>query len=181
MVTKNVLYRCFIVVTVAVGLAACGGSNYQDLDTFMANKKAAPGGHIQPIPAFKAYKAFTYSASSLRSPFEQPIEVTEITRLRMATNVKPDPNRTKEYLEQFSVDSLNMVGTLQQGGMLWALIQDEDGGVHRISKDNYIGRNHGRIVEATETHISIIEIVPNGVDGWTERPRTIKLKTIEGE
>ena len=107
------------------------------------------------------------------------MEVTEITRLRMASNVKPDPNRTKEYLEQFSLDALSMVGTLQQGDTLWALMQDEEGGVHRTKMGNYMGRNHGRIVEATETYVSVIEIVPNGVDGWVERPRTIKLKTIE--
>jgi type IV pilus assembly protein PilP len=171
----------FIIICIASLLTACGGGGYQDLDTFMAEKKARPGGHIRPIPAFKAYKAFSYSAAGSRSPFEKPVEVTEITRLRMASNVEPDNNRTKEYLEQFSVDSLSMVGTLEQDQVLWALMQDESGGVHRVRRDNYIGRNHGQIVEATETYISIIEIVPNGVDGWLERPRTIKLKTIEEE
>ena len=169
--------RLFVAVLASL-LVACGSSNFQDLDEFMAQKKSKPGGHIKPIPAFKAYKAFTYSAASQRSPFEKPVEVTEITRLRMATNVKPDPNRTKEYLEQFGIDSLTMVGTLEQAEVLWALMQDEDGGVHRVKKENYIGRNHGKIVEATEAYISVIEIVPNGVDGWTERPRTIKLKTV---
>ncbi len=160
-------------------LVACGGRSYEDLDVFMAETKAKPAGIIEPIPAFKAYKAFTYSASGLRSPFEQPIEVSEITRLRMASNVNPDLNRTKEYLEQFSIDSFAMVGTLEQAGTLWALMADESGGVHRIKQGNYIGRNHGRIVETAETHISVIEIVPNGVDGWVERPRTITLKTLE--
>jgi type IV pilus assembly protein PilP len=167
-----------VMLFLAAGLTACGG-DFQDLDDFMAEKKATPGGHIKPIPAFKAYKAFSYSASGLRSPFERPVEVTEVTRLIMKSNVKPDPNRTKEFLEQFSVDSLAMVGTLQQGGTLWALLQDESGGVHRITTNNYIGRNHGKIIEATDSYISIIEIVPNGVDGWTERPRTIKLKTTQ--
>lgn len=162
-------------------LTACGGGSYQDIDDFMAKKKERPAGLIKPLPVFKAYKAFTYSAAGLRSPFEKPIEVTEITRLRMASNVEPDKNRTKEYLEQFAMDSLSMVGTLQQGNFLWALLRDEDGGVHRVRKDNYLGRNHGRIVEATETYLSVIEIVPNGVDGWVERPRTIKLKTLEEE
>ncbi len=162
-------------------LTACGGGDFQDLDDFMAEKKSRPAGIIKPIPVFKAYKAFTYSASGLRAPFDRPIEVTEITRLQMASNVKPDPNRTKEYLEQFNLDSLTMVGTLEQGGTLWALLQDEDGGVHRTKKGNYLGRNHGRIIDATETYLSIIEIVPNGVDGWVERPRTIKLKTLEDQ
>ncbi len=173
------LFSKILLAGSVVTLTACGGGGYQDLDDFMAEKKSRPAGMIKPIPVFKAYKAFTYSASALRSPFEKPVEVTEITRLRMASNVKPDPNRTKEYLEQFTLDSLSMVGTLQQADTLWALLQDEEGGVHRIKLGNYIGRNHGRIVESTETYVSVIEIVPNGVDGWVERPRTIKLKTIE--
>ena len=168
----------FFLIAAVLGLSGCGGG-YADLDDFMAQVKSRPAGHIAPIPAFKAYKAFTYSATSLRSPFQKPIEVTEITRLSMATNVKPDPNRPKEFLEQFPLDSLSMVGSLEQGGTLWALIQDEDGGVHRVKKGNYLGRNNGKIVEATDSFVSVLEIVPNGVDGWIERPRTIKLKTLE--
>ena len=174
----NVFSASLILVS-ALLLTACGGNDFEDIDSYMAEKKARPAGMIKPIPVFKAYKAFTYSASGLRSPFEKPIEVTEITRLRMASSVEPDENRTKEYLEQFPIESLSMVGTLQQGNILWALLQDEDGGVHRVRKDNYLGRNHGRIIDATETYIAVIEIVPNGVDGWVERPKTIKLKTIE--
>lgn len=162
-------------------LSGCGGDSYQDLDDFMAEKKSRPAGLIKPLPVFKAYKAFTYSAAGMRGPFERPVEVSEITRLRMASNVKPDANRTKEYLEQFPIDSLTMVGTLTQGNSFWVLLQDEDGGVHRIKKGNYVGRNDGHIIETTETYVSVIEIVPNGVDGWVERPKTIKLKTIEEE
>lgn len=168
-----------MMVLAAAGLVGCSSGSYRDLDDFMAEAKAKPAGHIAPIPAFKAYKAFNYSATSMRSPFEKPVEVTEITRLQMASDVKPDPNRPKEFLEQFSLDSLSMVGSLEQNGTLWALMQDKDGGVHRVKKGNYMGHNHGRIVEAAETFISVIEIVPNGVDGWIERPRTIKLKTAE--
>ena len=173
------LLQISILVLSAVLLAACGSKSYQDLDEYMADKKSRPAGLIKPIPAFKAYKAFTYSAAALRSPFERPIEVTEITRLRMASTVSPDENRAKEYLEQFNIDSLVMVGTLQQGDVLWALLEDSEGGVHRVKKDNYMGRNHGQVVEASETYISVIEIVPNGVDGWIERPRVLKLKTTE--
>lgn len=179
MVSINYISRIAGVTLVVSVLAGCGGGSYKDLDEFMAATKAKPAGMIPPIPAFKAYKAFTYSATSMRSPFEKPIEVTEIARLQMASDVKPDENRPKEYLERFSLDSLTMVGSLEQSGTLWALMEDEDGGVHRVKTGNYIGRNHGRIVEASETYISVIEIVPNGVDGWIERPRTIKLKTLE--
>jgi type IV pilus assembly protein PilP len=160
-------------------LAACGGGGVEDLDAFMAEKKSGPGGHIQPIPPFKAYKSFTYSAAGLRSPFERPVEVREITRLQRTATVKPDENRAKEYLEQFSLDSLAMVGTLNQSDTLWILMQDRDGGVHRVKEGNYMGRNHGKIISTTETYLSLIEIVSTGSDGWVERPRTINLKSVE--
>lgn len=166
---------------VTAGLAACSGGDYQDLDAFMAEKKARSGGVIKPIPVFKAYTAFTYGAAGNRGPFDRPVEVTEITRLQMTSNVKPDTNRAKEFLEQFPLDSLGMVGSLQLGDVLWALVKDGNGGVQRVKTGNYVGRNHGRIVEATDTYLSVIEIVPNGVDGWVERPKTIKLQTLEEE
>ena len=159
---------------------ACGGTDgYKDINEFMAEKKAAPGGHIKPIPPFQSYKAFSYSASALRSPFEKPIDVKDITFIQTRSNVAPDENRTKEYLEQFSLDSLSMVGTLEQSGTLWALMQDQEGSVHRVMQGNFMGCNHGRIVETTESYISVVEIVSDGVDGWIERPRTIKLKTVD--
>lgn len=168
-----------LVVGFCIALTACGSSDFNDLDDYMAEKKARPGGHIKPIPPFQAYKAFTYSAAGLRSPFEKPVQVKEITRIQARTNVTPDENRTKEYLEQFGLDSLKMVGTLLQTDTLWVLMQDQDGGVHRVKQGNFMGRNHGKIVEATDTYVSLVEIVSNGLDGWIERPRTIKLKSIE--
>lgn len=158
-----------------LGLVACtGNSGYSDLDAFMAEKRARPGGHIQPIPPFKAYKAFSYSAASLRSPFDRPIQIVTGDPIGRRT-VKPDLNRTKEYLEQFTFDSLSMVGTLAQADNFFVLIKDDAGGIHRVTKGSFVGRNHGKIVETTETYIAVIEIVSDGNEGWIERPRTIKL------
>lgn len=164
---------------VAVLLTACGGGEYPDLDSYMAEVKARPAGHIQPIPTFAAYKAFTYGAAGLRSPFQPPVEVREITRLQRSTNIRPDFNRTKEYLEQFNIDALSMVGTVQMSGTLWALLQDAEGSVHRVRMGNYVGKNHGRIVELTESYVALIEIVSNGPEEWVERPRKLQLKTVE--
>lgn len=164
----------------ALLLGACGGGSYPDLDAFMAETKARPSGHIPPIPTFTAYRAFTYAAAGLRSPFQVPVEVREITRLQRLTDVRPDPNRTREYLEQFSIDTVAMVGTLQMGGTLWGLVQDTEGSVHRVKVGNYLGKNHGRIVELTDSYVALIEIVSNGPNEWVERPRKLGLKTAEG-
>ncbi len=172
---KNI--RVLALAAAVSGLSACGGGSFSDLDAYMADEKAKPSGRIKPIPAFKAYKTFNYSAAGMRSPFQKPVNVKEIVRRQSNSNVKPDENRTREFLEQYSVDSLSMVGTLEQDGTLWALMQDRAGGIHRITAGNYMGRNHGRVVEATPGYVALIEIVSDGVDGWVERPRTIKLKS----
>jgi len=154
-------------------LGGCGG-DFADLDAYMAEVKARPVGAIEPIPTFKPYQSFTYSAQSLRAPFDIPLSAKEAA-VQVGKTVKPDLLRAREFLERFNIEGLQMVGTLTQKGTLWSLIKDEEGGVHRVRVGNFLGKNHGRIVAATETDISVVEIVPNGVGGWIERPRTIKL------
>lgn len=172
--------RNIVAMLVPMFLVACSGDGgYGDLDAYMADKRARPGGYISPIPPFKAYKAFSYSATTLRSPFDRPIEIREISQLQAISTIKPDETRTKEFLEQFTFDSLTMVGTLTKDDVMWSLVRDDTGGVHRVKIGHYLGRNHGKIVESTETYIAVIEIASDGNDGWIERPRTIKLMEDE--
>jgi type IV pilus assembly protein PilP len=171
--------RLLIVLAASSLLAGCGGRDYSDLDAFMAEKRAHPGGVIAPIPTFKAYEAFAYSATTLRSPFDRPLEVRDIAQLQSIKSIKPDITRVKEFLEQYTFDSLQMVGSLARGGVDWTLVQDPSGGVHRVKVGSFLGRNHGKIVEMTDTYVVVVEIVPDGTDdGWVERPRTIKLNGI---
>ena len=177
MVNSRPNYAFAALCAAMILIAACGSSSFPDLDKYMADVKARPAGHIEPIPAFTAYKTFTYSAAGLRNPFQQPVEVKDITRMQKLVKVKPDVNRPKEYLEQFTIDSLNMVGTVQMDGTLWGLVQDSEGSVHRVKLGNYMGKNYGHIVELTENDILVIEVVSNGPDEWVERPHKLQLKT----
>ncbi len=168
-----------VICLVAATLAGCGGSKYADLDAFMDEKRARPGGVIAPIPTFKAYEAFAYSATALRSPFDKPVQVRDIVDIGGVNAVKPDDNRPKEYLEQFTFDSLAMVGTLERGGQEWTLVRDPEGGIHRVSVGNYLGRNHGKVMIMTDTYLKVVEIVTDGTtDGWVERPRTLELSGL---
>ncbi len=176
--------QSLLAVTVALSLTACsGGASHSDLDDYMAQTKtdAASRSAIDPIPAFRPYTAFNYAATAFRAPFDMPIDVKELVRIGgPRSDVKPDSNRIKEYLEQFNLEGLDMVGSLQQKGQLWVLINDGNGGVHRVTTGNYLGRNHGRVVELSESQLSVIEIVSSGLDSWIERPRTLKLQEKEG-
>lgn len=158
-------------------ISACSDSNYQDLTAFMAEKKARPAGQIEPIPTFTPYRPFDYEATLLRAPFDRPVAAKDLIELLPASKVAPDANRPKEFLENFNVESLRMVGTIERKGQLWALVSDAQGNVHYVKEGNYLGRNHGKIVLASPTLIQIVEIVTAGSSGgWVERPRTLELR-----
>jgi len=164
-------------------LTACTQeSGFSDLDQFMAETRAKPRGHVEPLPEFKAYEAFTYSAADRRAPFEPPVDV-QLTMVddQPVSDVEPNLDRPREVLENFDLKELSMVGTLQgPTGNLFALIRDNSGGIHRVRTGNYMGQNYGRIVGVSETRIELIEIVPNGSGGWVERPRSLSLDEEQG-
>lgn len=157
-------------------LAGCSSPEYTDLDDFMDQVRQEPQGVIAPIPIFKTYKAFRYNAAAMRSPFEVPVKIREIANLSMSSNVKPNAKRAKELLENFNIEAISMVGTLEQQGTVWALVDDGSGSVHQVLSGNYLGKNHGRIVDIRHDSLALIEIIANGLDSWIERPRTLKLK-----
>lgn len=160
----------------AVCLGGCADRGFDDLDAFMAEKRARPGGVIEPIPAFKPYEPFAYAAATQRSPFDRPVDIRQLAAMSARAALRPNTDRPQEYLERFTLDSLLMVGSLERGTQDWTLIKDPDGGIHRVQVGNFMGRDHGRIVEMADTYIAVVEIVPDGTEnGWVERPRTIEL------
>ncbi len=157
-------------------LAGCGaGDEFADIKQFMDEIDAKPKGRIEPLPEFQPYQAFAYSAGDLRSPFEPPVEVKPVDPSKKSPDVKPDFDRIKQYLEQFNMSQLAMVGTLSQGSAFYGLVRDVRGGVHRVKPGDYMGTDHGRIVAIDETAIEMIEIVADGTGGWVERERTVSL------
>jgi type IV pilus assembly protein PilP len=151
-------------------LSACS-SDLDELQKQIADIKSRPGERIDPLPEVKPYEAFAYEASSLRSPFIPSAPV----RAEVANAIRPDAKRAREFLEQFSLDTLRMVGTLALNGRNYGLVQGKDGLVHRVLPGNYLGQNDGRVTGITATKISVIEIVPDGVGGYIERPAALAL------
>ncbi|MAK90559.1 MAG: pilus assembly protein PilP [Oleibacter sp.] len=173
----------YVVIIAALFLSGCFGSEGTgDLKAYVKSTLNKPRGRIEPIPVFKPYEFFNYSASGMRSPFELPQLVVEDVQVRVGEHVAPDFDRPKEHLEQFPVGQLSMVGTLERtDGILWALVRDGDGGVVRVKEGNHMGQNYGEITEISEYKINLLEIVPDGLGGWLKRPRTIPLDGLGGE
>ena len=168
--------RYFALAMALLALSGCGGSNdFSDLDAYMNEVRLRPAGKIEPTPTFRSYPTFTYSAANLRSPFSRQVRVDLAGQKHGSRNVKPDPNRVKQYLEGFNIEQFEMVGTISNVSGSFALLRGA-GGVHRLKVGDYLGRNDGRIVAISATQVEVVEIVPDGEGAWLERPRTIPLK-----
>ena len=168
--------RALTVVLMGFLLAACSGAgDFSDLRQYMDEVRARPKGSIEPLPKFQPYEPFTYSASSLRSPFQAPIKIDVASQSKGTEDIKPDESRVKQFLEGFNIETFEMVGTLENDARVFGLVRGA-GGVRRVKQGDYLGRNHGRIASVHEAKIDVIEIVPDGEGGWLERPRSLMLK-----
>ena len=163
------LARLAVLTALVVGLlAGCSGRD-ADLDRFIDATKKEPGGRVEPLPEVKPYEAFNYTDQDLRSPFVPGGSGGASAGLR------PDSKRNREFLEQFSLDTLKMVGTLNLGGNHYGLVSTHDGRVHRVVVGEHIGTNDGKITDITPSKIALVEIIPDGLGGYIERPAALGL------
>ena len=150
-------------------VAGCSGGQ-SDLQKWIDETKKKPGGRIQPLPEVKPYESFVYSASALRSPF-QPVGPNSGPN----ASLRPNSRRNREFLEGFSLDTLKMVGTFKVGSNFYGLVQSKDGLVHKVQPGNYLGQNDGKVTEISGSKISLVEIIPDGLGGYIERPASLAL------
>ena len=150
-------------------LSACSSKD-DDLTAFIASTKQEPGGRVEPLPELKPYETYTYDSADHRSPF-----MPGGSGGGSADALRPDSRRNREFLEQFSLDTLRMVGTLRLADRTYGLVKTKDGLVHRVLPGNYMGQADGKVTEITPSKISVVEIVPDGLGGYMERPAALAL------
>jgi len=136
------------------------------------------GKPIEPPPEFRVFEGYIYSSSALRSPFMPQVRLAEKPKSGpVGKSVTPNFDRPKEPLEDFGVDQLAMVGTIKRpDGPLIGLVQDKSSVIHQVRIGSYVGRNHGQVRALDDTKIELNELIPNGRDGWAERPRVMWIE-----
>ncbi len=174
-------------VCALLSLGGCVSTDISDLDRYVTEILARPGGRIEPSPEIKPYEAYAYQSADqdARDPFrlfyqkdeEELIEEQDsgLTK-EMEDEIR---HRNKEELEQFELDSLRMVGIMENEDNQWGIIQGPDGVVHRIKVGNYMGRNTGKVLNVFEDRIEIREIIRNSQGRWEERQAAIALDEQE--
>ena len=172
------VFWVFLIFSTTVLLSGCG-REMRDLQDYAEEVKSREPPGIDPIPEVKPYQSFKYQTNNARNPFDSSIFKAKIVQNIRKTNstISPDPNRTPEFLENFPLDTLRMVGTLEQTetGTLWALVQTPEKTIQRISKGNYLGQNNGKVLDVSDAGIKLEEIIPDGFGGWRKRDGSIAI------
>ena len=161
-----------LAVSCCIALAACGGESHQDLRAWMATQGEGVKGKLEPLPQMKPYEPFTYNAFDLPDPFKpRKIEPGRGGGSKLA----PDLARRKEPLEAFPLESLNMVGSMQQGKATYGLVRTPERDVFQVRVGNYMGQDYGVVTAITDAEIRLKELVQDSAGDWTERSSTLQL------
>ncbi len=170
------------ILMIATFLSGCSGGQFNDLQMFIDDIKSSSKGRIEPLPEFVPVENFTYSMSDFGDPFTSwETKAMMAAKAEQQANagggggLQPDLGRRREPLEAFPLDTLRMVGTLEKSGNSSALVQSPDGLVSRIVVGNYLGQNYGQVVSIGSEEVELVEIVPDGLGSWIQRPATLAI------
>ncbi|MGQ0658657.1 MAG: pilus assembly protein PilP [Chromatiales bacterium] len=171
-------------------LAGCVSTDMSDLDQYVSEVLARPPRTaVEPLPEIKVPETYAYQSAEAGKPdpFESFLK-------RRAAEKGPeggpdDPatlalrreieGRNPEELEQFELDGLRMVGTIEDNNELWGVILDKEGTVHRVKVGNYMGKNYGKVMSISEDKIELREIFSTSDGGLEERPAAVALSEQE--
>jgi type IV pilus assembly protein PilP len=174
-------------VLAILGIAGCVSGDMSDLEKQVSKIMSKPGGRLEPLPEIKPYEAYVYESgkSGARNPFKRFYVVEQSLAIEESEGPVDDglteemrneiQNRNREELEGFELDSIKMVGTLQNEDNHWGIVLDPGGIVHRVKTGNYIGLNIGKITSIQEEQIEVREIIKDNSGRYGERQASLPL------
>ena len=168
--------RLVLLLLAAAVLPACSRgvtsspNDPSNLRKWVAEVEKRPPPALEPLPVMQQFETFEYAAQSMRDPFSNAFS-SESTN----AGPRPDPNRRKQPLEEFPLDSLDMVGTIGVGGAQVALVMAPDKVTYRVRTGMYMGQSEGRVTLVSDDRIDLVELIPDGAGGWMERPASIAM------
>jgi type IV pilus assembly protein PilP len=168
----KVWFNISSIFLLSLSLAACTGSDGDDLDSFIKNAAKDMRPKIKPLPEVKPYLALQYNADGkLSDPFRSRKASTK------AGNLQPNMNRPKEPMEAYPLESIKYVGQLSRTKLTYALLLTPDNGVQQVKVGNYVGQNFGMITKITDSEVELKEIIQDELSGdWIERVSNLQLQ-----
>lgn len=182
-------HAAVVIMAVCGLLTGCVNRDKSDLEKYVGEVLERPGGQIEQLPPIKPYERYLYQSAenNARDPFQSLVDVAPEKIVAESSQTSAEQQRysdeisahNREELESFELDSLRMVGTLQNDAELWGIVQDNAGSVHRVQVGNYLGRNFGKILNIQEDRIELREVVKDSEGRWEERQASMALAEEE--
>jgi type IV pilus assembly protein PilP len=174
-------YTLLLVLAATAALAACTGSDDEEINKWMQEQRAATKPQVQPIPEPKKFTPEVYSQEAAVEPFSN-LKLTQALKRESqqagtasAALLTPELNRRKEPLEAYPLDAMVMVGSLTKQGQPVALVK-VDNLLYQVRPGNYLGQNYGRITKVGENEVVLRELVQDAAGEWVERVATLQLQ-----
>ena len=172
---RSFLWLPTIAAALVLALSGCQLES-TDLQQYIEEVKARPGGDIEPMPTIEPHDPYIYPGHE-RSPFDSTVIARPLPAEPVGIPgwVDVDFERPREPLESYPLDSLRMVGSMEQEGVRYALVRTPDRTIQTVRVGNYMGQNFGRITEVTTQTIRLVEVVPDAFGGYMERENSVAL------
>ncbi|MDR2015274.1 MAG: pilus assembly protein PilP [Azoarcus sp.] len=155
-------------------MAGCD-SEQEDIIKWMGEQAAGMRGAREPSPEIRIFPVVDYAAVIGLEPFNAARIEPSKPEKRSVNDPRLDPDRQREPLEAYPVESLRMVGILGKGKSIHALIQ-ADKSLYQVRVGNFMGRDYGKVIAINQDSLELQELVEDLNEGWVERATTVHLQ-----
>lgn len=159
--------RSWVLISLCLSIAACGGDGMDDLRTFVDQAYADKKPDIEPLPPIRPFTPYEYAASEQNDPFSRANILGDAEQALS----NQDVDRVREPLEEYPLDALRMVGTMTKDDKPYVIVKTATGTALLASVGNYMGQNNGQILEISPERqlVTLSERVRDSAGRWVTR------------
>lgn len=177
-------HKLALVSSLALAAWLLGGcaAEQDDLPQWIQQQKMRASAAVEPLSPPLVFQPEAFQGLVGLSPFSEERLVRALRSDHAATAasrlIQAEQRRAREPLEEFPLDTMTMVGTLERAGRRVALVR-VNGILHQVRVGQYLGQNFGRVKAISESQITLREIVQDASGEWVERDAVLQL--VEGK
>lgn len=169
--------KLLLTLLIATLLSSCSYRADEDIEQWMQQAGKDIKGSIEPIPPMTPYVPAAFSGQNLVPPFN----TDRLQIAKKATRNMPDASRPRELLENYDLDKLKLVGTVQLKRGRIGLIRTPDIGIQQIRVGSFIGPNYGIVRSISETEVRLEETVEDINGEWVKQDNHLLLQLEQGK
>lgn len=161
-------------------LGGCSSASDDELQQWMVQQKNQTFPKVKPISEPKQFKPEGYNQVTEFDPFSNKKLAMALKKdgAQAALNgalLAPELARRKEPLEEYPLDAIALVGSMQRAGQPVALVTVGKL-LYQVRPGEHLGQNYGRVTKITETELTLREIVQDATGEWVERMASLQLQ-----